>query len=491
MRARFLSASMHLSKLTAMTNKNIFIILIAFGSFAGSCKKYLQVQPEGAYTEEQVYSNANAIQEALNGLYLEMAETELYGASLSTTIVELLGQRFRPPGSGAVDENYSAVSSYQYNTAEVQREFEAIWKKAYTTILAANLFLVKSASAASDKIMTAAEMNQAHGEAYAIRAMLHFDMLRLFGPVYLLQPDQISIPYYSLPTGVQTPLLPASQVMDSVLRDLNKAEELLSNDPIKTRGAVSEQNYSSGYRNQRLNYYAVKALKARVLLWGGHAEEAHREALAVLEEGEQWFPWLDPSRINIPQSDPDRIFSTEVLFALYNPSLYIVHDARFNAALGDQLVMTSDPTRLADVFEHIDNDYRYNENTWAMTSLDRKTFFKYADVANPNSSFRFLQPMIRKSELYYILAETEPDPQKALEYFNTVRFNRNLIDITNAATLPAEITKEYKKEFWGEGQLFFYYKRKNVTTVPSGSNSFFNVTPAYVVPLPLSETTPR
>lgn len=473
-----------------MSNKNILIFLLTIAAFTTSCKKYLQVQPEGSYTEEQVYTNASATEQALNGLYLEMAATELYGASLSTTIIEILGQRFKPPASGATGENYPAVGNYQYTTAEVQNEFEMMWRKAYTTILATNLFLVKSRDAAASGI-SASAADLLHGEAYAIRAMIQFDMLRLFGPVYSLAPDKPAIPYYTLPTGKQGPILPAKQVIDSVLQDLSKAETLLANDPVRTKGVIAGQDFYSSLRNQRINYYAVKALQARVLLWAGRKSDAREAALAVLQEGEKWFPWLNPQFILEKQTDPDRIFSTEILFGLYNPSMYTVFNARFNVALGDQLVMTADPTRLADAFENIGNDYRYNENTWAMTTLSRKTFFKYADVPNTTKPFRFIQPLIRKSELYYILAETEPDTQQALGYLNTVRYNRNLVNITNAAALPAEIGKEYKKEFWGEGQLFFYYKRMNVATLPSGSSSLFNVTPAYVVPLPLSETTPR
>ena len=38
------------------------------------------------------------------------------------------------------------------------------------------------------------------------------------------------------------------------------------------------------YRTQRLNYYAVKALKARVYLWADNKAEAYREAKAVTAE---------------------------------------------------------------------------------------------------------------------------------------------------------------------------------------------------------------
>jgi hypothetical protein len=60
--------------------------------------------------------------------------------------------------------------------------------------------------------------------------------------------------------------------------------------------------------------------------------------------------------------------------------------------------------------------------------------------------------------------------------------------------MATEIQKEYQKEFWGEGQLFFYYKRTNKTSIPSAISGTANVTMTaakYVVPLPLSETTPR
>ncbi len=92
--------------------------------------------------------------------------------------------------------------------------------------------------------------------------------------------------------------------------------------------------------------------------------------------------------------------------------------------------------------------------------------------------------------MYYILAETETNSTAALAYLNQVRLNRGLTALTSTATLDDEIKKEYQKEFYGEGQLFFYYKRRNLTLIPSGiSTSNITMTKAkYVVPLPASET---
>lgn len=58
--------------------------------------------------------------------------------------------------------------------------------------------------------------------------MLHFDMLRLFGPVYSLNPDGTSIPYYADETLTPEALLPASQVVYKVLQDLMAARAACS-----------------------------------------------------------------------------------------------------------------------------------------------------------------------------------------------------------------------------------------------------------------------
>ncbi len=58
--------------------------------------------------------------------------------------------------------------------------------------------------------------------------------------------------------------------------------------------------------------------------------------------------------------------------------------------------------------------------------------------------------------------------------------------LATAANLEAEIMKEYRKEFYAEGQLWYYFKRKNTATIPDGAGN--PMTEAkYIFPLPLDE----
>ena len=75
-------------------------------------------------------------------------------------------------------------------------------------------------------------------EAYALRAFLHFDLLRLFGPVYKTHKEDKSICYNTQFSLSGSDLLPASKVMEYVIADLKEAEDRLAKDPIIEEGPL-------------------------------------------------------------------------------------------------------------------------------------------------------------------------------------------------------------------------------------------------------------
>ena len=73
-----------------MNSRYPVVFLLGALLLLGSCKKYLDVQPETSYTENQVYNSESALIQAFNGLYLDMAARPLYGSFLTNSVIELM-----------------------------------------------------------------------------------------------------------------------------------------------------------------------------------------------------------------------------------------------------------------------------------------------------------------------------------------------------------------------------------------------------------------
>ncbi len=472
--------------------KHILCLLMCVGVL--SCDDYLDVQPEDKFLEEQLFSNEEGFYTALNGVYAKIVAENGYGGDLTMSTIEIMAQQYN------IDFQHSKFpyATYSYTDGAVQAKFDNIWTNMYTSILNVNNLLL--GLELYPEVLSADKENIIAGEAYALRAMLHFDLLRLFGPIYSTNAQDDAIPYYTESKAQMAEMLTAEQVISKILADLESAETLLENDPVRVDGPLKSvgEDYSVNFfrfRNLRLNYFAVKALQARVNLYAGNNEAAFLAANAVIDEASAFFPWVIDEEVVSGGANIDRIFSTEVLFALDNTELYNRQSRYFEASLEYDNILAPLRDRLGEVFEGYNQDYRF-PYSWFISnegSKDYETFFKFADIEDKDKTSRFMQPLIRMSEMYYIAAETAEDEQTALDYLNTVREERGLGDGTQlipGVDLQNEIFKEYRKEFIGEGQLFFYYKRKNISSIQSGTTSSeIDMTAAqYVVPLPLSET---
>nr|WP_315151115.1 RagB/SusD family nutrient uptake outer membrane protein [uncultured Flavobacterium sp.] len=458
-----------------------------------SCSDFLDVVPQDQILEDQTYSSEAGIQNVHNGLYLQLASNNLYGQQLTMDAVEILGQQYNM----ASHNTQKSLATYAYAEKNPKAVISNIWEKAFTTVLSANKFLESIDE--HQGVVSTEKANLLKGEAIAIRAMLHFDMLRMFGPIYKVSPNDPGIPYYDKFVTTNNPILPAKEVITKILADLDSSLNLLANDPVLTVGRIEISTafdgnpYYASMRGQRMNYIAVKALKARVLLYSGDKTGASAVANEVINftKSNTFFPWT-PFLLATNASNPDRTFSSENFFALSDFTLYNKQKALFDSSLDDFTIYSPLLNRINAVFESNDNDYR-SLPSWKIPVVGgktQKTFYKYEDVATKTMAFRLQIPMFKVSEMYLIAAETATVPADGIAFLNTLRFNRGLGNLAGTAVLATEITKEYRKEFIGEGQLFFYYKRINSTAIPNGSAASGNVTMGtlqYVVPMPDSE----
>jgi hypothetical protein len=330
--------------------------------------------------------------------------------------------------------------------------------------------------------------------------MLHYDLLRLFGPVYAHNPEAPAIPYYKKYSVTPNEILTASQVAAEISRDLNEARILLANDPVRTSGTMTSAPTDGSstfmyYRNLRLNYYAVTALLARSSLYFGDKESAFNYATEVIQAGDEGiFPFVDRSLVSGSPDDPDRIFSSEVIFALshsqrnklfkgyYDPSRIPNYVFRMDNDLMSNLVFGGGAMTGGN-----QDDYRYRVN-WVATGANRY-FYKYSDMVDSGNIKNTMIPMIRLGEMYLIAAESRSENIGAgVAYVNRLRANRG---VGNLQTLTEDILRyEYIREMYGEGQLFYMYKRM-FSPVLFSSVSSKNPVPSdavFVLPLPSSET---
>lgn len=471
--------------------KKIFLIplWIALLVSFSACKKFLDVQPEDKLTQEQVKRSEHALNNVLNGIYLQMANPNIYGANLTMSIIECMAQHYSVEND---QMSYSYFQRYAYGEVRARDVIAGIWESMYVQVLAANDFL--DVLPQVQFTLPKWRENILRGEALALRAFHHFDLIRLWGPgPHGNTTSEISIPYSDEPSGRMIERLPESTVLDRVLMDLEEADSLLkADDPIISSGIVETTSGDVLYdfytnRNYRMNYYAVKALQARVYLWQGNYDSARNAALEVIRvvgepnEPGKVFRWINPDNVRVSYN-PDRILSTEIIFGIYNRNMYTNYNAFYLPSLSTSTELRPKNVWLESFYESNGNDIRYTYN-WKEAGGEKpgeKCFYKYAAPNlkdNPLFPIKaeFIQPLIRIAEMYYIAAECEAeigDPQLGLNYLNTVRSHRGEMvplpdNLAEKVALHNEILKEYRKEFFGEGQMFYYYKRRNIVDVPN------------------------
>ncbi|QEC45698.1 RagB/SusD family nutrient uptake outer membrane protein [Pseudobacter ginsenosidimutans] len=477
-----------------LTNRTIRVTLVccllSFQFF--SCKKFLDVQPRDYMFEEEAFSTKKGVEAALNGLYQSLPDSMLYGKTLTIGGTEQFAQYFYP----IAGEHQNLFKDY--NMTAVRSLFSQVWSKSYRTILGANVFCSKLENP-SFNVVEPVEKKILLGEAYAIRAFLHFDMLRIFGPVYAASPGNTAIPYITKPAIEAQPLLSATAAIDKILEDLDAAVKLLEKDPVRTKGADRSGMPADGQvmdylsnRHRRMNYYAVRTLQARVLLYAGKKELAGTAAQSIIAEQEAFFPWQTEQQM---ASDP--LLSKETFFGIDNRSLYDYYRRMFSPLVHDEMIYTPTQEKLDAMYDPASTDLRlrYWFKTGVEGNKNYKVFVKHSNANITDATFRYYQPLIKKAELYLIAAETAPDLQQGYFYLNSLRLSRGLTPVnyqpaSTSADLLLEIRKEYEREFIGEGQTYFMFKRLNLGTITSytGTSTVTMDAGKYVVPLPEDET---
>ena len=287
-----------------------------------------------------------------------------------------------------------------------------------------------------------------------------------------------------------------------MIADLTEAARLLEIDPVRARypeSIYTEANVDKfyDYRQMHLNYFAVKALLARVCMWEGSDENKHTALLAALEVID------DPASVGIAGGltlrtftdsakapTTEMCFPSEHIFALGVTDMAKKIASNLNREYSEQdrqyrtlCIKNSVADDLFEIKGAGISDCRYkqlyhNTNYWPEGT---KTPSKLYQQTSTGADYRHkdLMPLIRLPEMYYIAAECrisgpDKDLGEARSLLQEVRKARAVYDELDAnldeAGLMAQLEKEYRKEFICEGVVFYFYKRLGYEKLPRQSD---------------------
>ena len=496
-------------------NKKLLIGLFLLVGLFSSCKKWLDLQPESDIAAPELFSTENGFMDAINGVYTKAAIADLYGKELTFGTTEALAQNYSVREDG---EDYRQTTLFNYKQGKFIERKDKIWAGLYSAIANCNLILLNVDE--KKNVFSAANYELVKGEALALRAYFHFDLLRLFAPSYLSNPSAQAIPFVTKYSKDPTPMSNVSEVIELIRKDLEESKALLMKDPVRSPGykigypTVRDTTFnteeSSPFlflqnRRHRMNYFAVCGALARVYLYKNDKANALINARLVIDEkradGKPKFPWtLSTDFGAFDEEKKDRILYQELVFGWYIPDmaqnikdywfrsgtngLYLIGDA------GDFIYEKQTAGALDSRFKY------YLTKSSTQGNGDHYEIVKYLRNTKselPNANLHYLMaPAIRLSEMYYIAAEAifPTNPAKAYEYLNAVRSARDIGDklpVSTQEDFLRELAKEVRKETLAEGQLFYFYKRLNRGIVgPTGAvipptNNIF------VLPLPNDE----
>ena len=482
-----------------MKKKLKYIVAIALVACMG-CSDWLDVNPRTEMKEDVVFQSEDGFKEALIGAYIQMASTNLYGKNMTMYFPEILAQNLKTSSYERNTEYY--IERWDFESTNVESLVDEIWSAYYQVIVHLNNILAH-VDAAKD-LFSYGNYELIKGEVLGLRAFLHLDLLRVFGPIpNEAASGKLAIPYAEEmskdPALFQT--LTYEEVCKKIIRDLDAAEELLKNDPL-----VEGNNYDLNdwyqyegkpvdswqyFRQMRFNYYAVKGTKARYYHWIGDKTNAVKYAKEVIDS--EKFRLANENDYNGMNYDYDNslVMLSEHLFGLDVPDLYDIASSLFREGNFQLTIESSSDIALA--YENSTNDIRNKPNRYWETETDGWSeynyFLKYTGNDNIQTSDRV--PLLRLAEMYFIVIE-DSEIGTVDDYWRTFILARGLSEtldgtLTSEQAVKERMEKEYRKEFMGEGQMFFFYK-KHAYEAYSWPSNYTVPQPDYEIPRPESQT---
>ncbi len=408
-----------------------FTVIISFATLSSCKKDYLVQTPPTSLTPATALASETDLSTALLGTYSGLRSTGHLGRTFP-----VLGDLMADNAYQSLlnSNRYTNFNNYLYTVTD--GDVNAFWTSAYSTILRCNN-IINSSVAAN------ANVNQYKGEAYAIRALCYFNLIRYYARPFTDDPNGLGVP---IVTKFDITLFPArnkvSEVYTLINADLTQAFTLITQ-----------------FKNStQFSKYAARGLHAKVYLTMGDKTNAKTAALDVINSS--GFTLLTAANHDAYWKSP--LLRTDRVETLFEVSSDGISSNGFDAlpniysqsGYGD--LLCSDD--LYNLFSA--SDVRRNLYTVGVRAGVRAIFVnKYPNVFGTEISDT---KVLRLSDMYLIAAEASlpVNEADALKFVNLLTAARGAAPIASTgAVLFEDIIKERRKELAFEGDRYLDLQR--------------------------------
>lgn len=361
------------------------------------------------------------------------------------------------------DMNYQTASEFTSSTSSSN----VAWKSPYIVIGRANRIIAAAEGGAlSDAAEAKATIDQYAAEAKVLRALAHFDLVRIYGKPYTEdQGASLGVPLVTevLESNAKPARSTVAEVYTQVVKDLTEA---ISSNALATE---TEPGYVS--------VWGAKAILSRVYLNMGDYANALSVAEDIIKNSgasgaalwtrDQYLKAWDASTPN----ESEFLFRLNVAGSTDNNDLNGIGNLQQRDGY-KEMVATK---KFVDMLSADPNDVRNELFLPAKAEKEvavygtNKVFLNKLRGQGGNLRNVTIVPIIRLSEVYLTAAECafrNNDKTKAVEYLNDLVKNRTTTEASLATVDNITLERiliERRKELIGEGQRYFDALRNNET----------------------------
>lgn len=459
--------------------KKIIIYSVASVLALTGCKDFLKQEPKLTQSTEITLSSYDGLNKAMAGAYSPLASSSWYGATyvLSSDMRSGNGSRNEKAESGRYTQ------PYEWNYTDDNGG--GIWSYAYFVISAANN-VINSLEGKTSKEVSEQDINNLKAEALFLRALSHFDLVKIYSQPYTYKKDGLGVPYVTVtdPNGK-----PARETVENtykmIVEDLLEAERAI--DPKFVRKGFVDAAAS-------VSIYAIQALLSRVYLYMGDWNNAAAYATKVIES-KKYEIWDDAKYATVWGNEvADN--GGEIIFEIYGK--------KTNGYYGSWLDMSwmCNPEGYADTQASPDLLTLYKEGDVRKDLYRSKTFDdgtvlywtgKYPGKGDGTPDATNVV-ILRLSEMYLNRAEATLNGAStgvaAVDDVNAVVAKRGVTPYL--AVTKTDIQTERRLEFAFEGHYFFDLARWNQSLVRNHFTGNMNQnvefpSPKWAIPIPKRE----